>query len=255
MTAFLQRVRQQRPAGAEAVSDFASLYRWSVDRPEAFWPEVWAFCGVTAAERPGRAPWDEVVVGLDRMAPPDPDLGPVWFTGARLNFAENLLRYRDEREAIVFWNEQGRQRSLTFAQLAAETARFAAALRSAGVGRGDRVAGFLPNIPETVIAMLGTASIGAIWSSCSPDFGSSGVLDRFGQIEPKVLVCAASYRYSGKEIDCLERVRDIVRRLTAIERVVVVPYLDSGRSLDGIRDAVWWNDFVIPSETRDLHSR
>ncbi|HYC33033.1 MAG TPA: AMP-binding protein, partial [Gemmatimonadales bacterium] len=171
LTAFLARVRERRPAGAHAVEDFASLYRWSVQRPDAFWPEVWEFCGVVAEEREGRAPWDDVVVGLDRMAPPDAAKGPRWFTGARLNFAENLLRHADDREALVFWNEHGRRRSLTYRDLSARVAEVAAALRGHGIVPGDRVAGFLPNLPETVIAMLATAALGAVWSSCSPDFG------------------------------------------------------------------------------------
>jgi acetoacetyl-CoA synthetase len=236
MTAFLQRVRDRRPAGAEAVADFPALYRWSVDRPDAFWPEVWEFCGVVAE------PWDEVVVGLDRMAPPDPALGPRWFTGARLNFAENLLRFSDDREALVFWNELGRRRALTYRELNEEVAAVAEALRAHGIQRGDRVAGFLPNLPETVIAMLATASLGAIWSSCSPDFGANGVLDRFGQIEPRILFCADGYRFAGKEIDSLARVREVCERIPAIERVVVVPYLSEKPDLSGIRGAVLWGE-------------
>ncbi|MDQ3224327.1 MAG: AMP-binding protein, partial [Gemmatimonadota bacterium] len=181
------RVGERRLEYGGQVTDFASLYRWSVERPEEFWPEVWTGCGVVAEERPGRLPWDEVGVGLDRMAPPDPVLGPRWFPGARLNFAENLLRYGDDRPALVFWNERGRQRTLTYRQLRAEVASVAGALRSHGIEPGDRVAGFLPNMPEAVIAMLAAASLGAVWSSCSPDFGANGVLDRFGQIRPRVL--------------------------------------------------------------------
>jgi acetoacetyl-CoA synthetase len=178
------------------------------------------------------------------MAPPDPELGPRWFVGARLNFAENLLRYRDDREALVFWCERGPLRRLTYRELYDEVARVAFALRAAGVGVGDRVAGFMPNLPETVIAMLATTSLGAIWSSCSPDFGVSGVLDRFGQIEPRVLFCADGYRYAGREIDCVARVRDIASRIPSIERVVVTPYLDPSPDLSGVRDAVLWNDFA-----------
>ncbi|MBA3258907.1 MAG: acetoacetate--CoA ligase [Gemmatimonadales bacterium] len=243
MTAFLDRVRFRRPAGAEAVSDFSSLYRWSVERPEAFWPEVWEFCGVVAEERAGEPPWENVVLGLDRMAPPDPELGPRWFTGARLNFAENLLRYADEREALVFWNERGRQRALSYAELGREVAAAAGALRAHGVGAGDRVAGFLPNIPEAVIAMLAAASIGAIWSSCSPDFGAGGVLDRFGQIRPRILFAVDGYRYAGKEIDSLERVREVRERIPEIERVVVVPYLRDHPEIGLIRDAVHYADW------------
>jgi acetoacetyl-CoA synthetase len=246
LTAFIERIRRLRPGGSAPVTDFPSLYDWSITRPEAFWPEVWKACGVVAEERPGRPPWDEVVVGLDRMAPPDPERGPRWFTGARLNFAENLLRYGDEQPAIVFWNERGRQRALTFGALRAEVAAAAAALSASGVGVGDRVAGFLPNIPETIIAMLATTAIGAIWSSCSPDFGADGVLDRFGQIRPRVLFCADGYRYAGKEIDSLGRARDVLAQIPDIERVVVVPYLRTRPSLDGMPGAVLWDEFLAP---------
>ena len=250
MTAFLNAVRAGGAAGADAVTDYPSLWHWSVERPECFWPAVWEFCGVVADEghgRPSGKPWDEVVVGLDRMAPPDPvhpALGPRWFTGARLNFAENLLRYDDDREALVFWNEQGRQRALTYAQLRLAVADFAAALRSHGVGVGDRVAGFLPNLPETVIAMLAATSLGAVWSSCSPDFGARGVLDRFGQIRPRVLVAADGYRYAGKRCGVLDRVREVVDAIPEIEHVVVVPYLDENPDLAGIRGAVGWHRFT-----------
>ena len=162
LTAFLKHIGDRQPSGAAPVADFASLYQWSVERPDAFWPEVWAFCGVVSEERPDRAPWDEVVVGLDRMAPPDLVLGPRWFAGSRLNFAENLLRFADQRPGLVFWNERGRQRTLSYAELGAEVRAIADALRAHGIGPGNRVAGFLPNLPEAVIAMLATASLGAI---------------------------------------------------------------------------------------------
>jgi acetoacetyl-CoA synthetase len=232
---------------AAAVRDVPSLYRWSIEQPEQFWAGVWRWCGVVAEERIGRDPWDRVLIGRDRVAPPDERLGPRWFTGARLNFGENLLRFTDNHPALVFWNEQGRQRALTYAALAVEVGRVAGALRRAGVSVGDRVAGFMPNIPETVIAMLAATSIGAIWSSCSPDFGVNGVLDRFGQIQPKVLFCAASYRYGGKEIDCLDRVRAISERIAEVERVVVVPYLNAPADLGGIRAAVHWSEFAAAS--------
>jgi acetoacetyl-CoA synthetase len=244
LTAFIAKVRERRPPGSERVTDYPSLYQWSVEHPDAFWPMVWDFGGVVAEERQDEPPWDEVVVGLDRMAPPAPELGPRWFTGARLNFAENLLRYQDGRAALVFWNEQGRQRELSYADLNAEVARVAAALRREGIVAGDRVAGFLPNLPETVIAMLAAASLGAVWSSCSPDFGANGVLDRFGQIRPRVLFCADGYRYAGKKVDSLGRVREVRDRIPEIERVVVVPYLANRPEIGGIRDAVSWEEWV-----------
>jgi acetoacetyl-CoA synthetase len=244
ITEFIRRIQQLKPEGAGEVTDFPSLYRWSVDYPDAFWPEVWRFCGVIAEERPGREPWDQVVIALERMAPPDPRLGPIWFPGARLNFAENLLRYADAHPAIIFWNEHGWQRQVTYSELRHSVAQVAAALERHGVQPGDRVAGFLPNLPETVIAMLAATTLGAIWSSCSPDFGANGVLDRFGQIRPRVLVCADGYRYAGKEIDSLARVRQVRDRIPEIELVVVVPYLRPKPKLGGIRNAVAWDEWV-----------
>ena len=226
------------------VTDYDTLHAWSLARPDEFWAAAWKFCDVRADDPPDREPWESVVVGLDRMAPPDPALGPRWFPGARLNFAENLLRYDDDRPAIVFWNEQGRGRALTFAELRAEVARVAGALRAHGIVAGDRVAGFLPNLPEAIIAMLATASLGAVWSSCSPDFGARGVLDRFGQIRPRILVAADGYRYAGKEIDSLARVREVRAQIPGIERVVIVPYLRTAPDVGGIADAVLWEDFA-----------
>ncbi len=243
LTRFISHIQEQKPARGETVSDYASLYRWSVEHPEAFWPEVWRFCGLHAEERAG-APWDDVVLGLDRMAPPDPKRGPRWFPGARLNFAENLLRFSDDHPALIFWNEQGPQGRLSYAELNSAVAGVAAALRREGVGSGDRVAGFLPNLPQAVIAMLATTSLGAIWSSCSPDFGANGVIDRFGQIKPRVLFCADGYRYAGKEIDSLARVREVRERIPEIERVIVVPYLQREPDLRGISSAVMWADWV-----------
>jgi len=236
-----------RTRGAPA-GDYRALHRWSIDRPDLFWPAVWEFCEIVAERRGDGRPWDEVVVGLDRMAPPDPALGPRWFTGARLNFAENLLRHGGADDALVFWNEEGRQRSVSFDALRQEVAAFAAALRRHGVRSGDRVAGFLPNLPEAVIAMLAAASIGAIWSSCSPDFGARGVLDRFGQIAPRILIAADGYRYAGKEIDILPRVREVRDAIDSIERVIVVPYRSSRPDIAGIRDAVLWADWALPGD-------
>ncbi len=225
VTRFLREAVQPLGGRASRVADSFGLYDWSVEEPEKFWPALWRFAGIVADERAGSAPWDAVLEHGERMAPPDPVLGPAWFRGARLNFAENLLRRRDDAEALVLWTERGAGRRLTFAELARDVAAFAGFLRRAGVGPGDRVAGFVPNIPEAVIAMLASASLGALWSSCSPDFGAAGVLDRFGQIAPKVLVCADGYLYSGKRIDCLQRVREFLPTLPSVEHVVVVPHL------------------------------
>jgi acetoacetyl-CoA synthetase len=203
LTRFLQRTGH---------SDFASLYQWSVEKREEFWPAVWEFCGVVSSRG-----WQTVLIDGDKMP------GARWFQGSRLNFAENLLRYDDEREALVYWTEAGRQTSLTYAELRRKTAVLAAKFRAWGVVPGDRVAGYLPNMPDTVIAMLAATSLGAIWSSCSPDFGVQAVLDRFGQIEPKVLVAAGDYVYGGRPHNYWERVEEIASRVASIEHVVRAP--------------------------------
>jgi acetoacetyl-CoA synthetase len=226
------------------VHDYASLHQWSVEQREQFWSAVWRFCGVTADEIPGHGPWYTILVGRDRVAPPTPELGPTWFLGARLNFAENLLRYDDERPAIVAWGETGRTASLTYRELREAVTRAAAALRADGIGVGDRVAAFMPNVPEVIVLMLAAASLGAVWSSCSPDFGVNGVLDRFGQIEPKVLLAAAGYRYAGKQIATLPRVREIADRIPSIERVVVVPGASGTPDLAGLPGGVAWADYL-----------
>ena len=243
LTRFRARLRVRHPEAGD-LSTYAALHRWSIDHPEFFWAELWRFCGVIADERPGREPWDRVLVGGDRMAPPAPGVGPRWFDGARLNFAENLLRRRDDAEAIVSWDERGRRRALSFAELHAEVGRIAGALRKAGVVTGDRVAGFLPNAPEAIIAMLATASLGAIWSSCSPDFGAKGVLDRFGQIRPKVLFACDGYRYAGKQIDLRDRVREVAESLPDLRAVVGVPWLEERPEWSAVPRAVSWTDFA-----------
>ena len=168
--------------------------------------------------------------------------GARWFPGARLSFAENLLRYRDDQVALVSLLENGTRRELTYAELYLKVAQLAAALKAQGVQVGDRVAGFMPNIAETVIAMLATNSIGVIWSSCSPDFGINGVMDRFGQIQPKVLFCADGYFYNGKTCDSLQRVVDIAGRIDSIERIVVASVIGAG--LPDLPTAVAFEDYL-----------
>ncbi|HUF66696.1 MAG TPA: acetoacetate--CoA ligase [Gemmatimonadaceae bacterium] len=250
MTRFIRlaAARGYLAATGDATIDYRSLWDWSVADRERFWLLVWEFGGIMASDAAGVSDdtpgdWPRAPIGIDRMAPPDPELGPRWFPWARLNFAENLLRYADDRPAIVFWNEEGRQRELSFAEVTREAAKVATALSLLGVGEGDRVAGFMPNLPETMIAMLGATWLGAIWSSCSPDFGVQGVLDRFGQIQPKVLFCADGYRYAGKEIRSLDRVRAFTQEIPSLQRVVVVSYRKEAQ-LAGIANAVHWNDFL-----------
>ncbi|WP_337287884.1 acetoacetate--CoA ligase [Candidatus Methylomirabilis sp.] len=212
MTRFISWVREHTGV---PVTDYASLYQWSTAQPEQFWPCVWDFCGVRASRR-----WDRVVVDGERMP------GARWFKGAMLNFAENLLVKSDDTPAIITCDELGRRREVSWAQLARDVALLQRALRQRGVNAGDRIAGYLPNVHETVVAMLATASLGAVWSSCSPDFGVNGVLDRFGQIRPKVIFTTETYFYNGKRIECLERMRRVLEQLSDVETVVIVPYLD-----------------------------
>ncbi|WP_137938533.1 acetoacetate--CoA ligase [Chitinivorax sp. B] len=215
------------------LADYPTLYDWSVDQHEAFWAELWDFCDVKASKR-----WDQVLQDGHKMP------GATWFTGARLNFAENLLRFRDHRPALLFRGEDKLQAEYSFAELYSEVAKVAHALKQLGVKPGDRVAGFMPNLPQTVVAMLAATSLGAVWSSCSPDFGVQGVLDRFSQIEPKVLFAADGYYYAGKTIDSLARIADIAAQLPSIEKLVIIPYLDANPDIDHLPRAINWLDFA-----------
>ena len=223
-------------------NNYAELHAWSCNNREQFWQAIWQYCGVVGATQ-----GDAILVDRDRMP------GARWFPDARLNFAENLLRKRDDSTAIVFWGEEQLQSQVTWGELYAEVSRFAQALRAQGVKPGDRVAAYLPNLPGAVIGMLATASIGAVWSSCSPDFGAQGVLDRFGQIEPKVLLAVDGYFYLGKSIDVLPRVAQIAEHLPSVEKVVVVPYTRAEPPLETIRNAVDVRDFMAPYQPRDIH--
>ncbi len=205
MAALMQR------RGAASYDD---LHRWSIDEKEAFWSLVWDECGVRGEKK------GPVLVDADRMP------GAKWFPEARLSFAENLLRDPDDGEALVFWGEDRVKRRLTRRELHALVSRLAQLLRSHGVGKGDRVAGYLPNLPESVAAMLATASLGAVWSSCSPDFGIQGVVDRFGQIEPKVLFCCDQYLYGGKSFDLSEKNAGVLERLPSVRAAIKVRYAD-----------------------------
>ena len=216
-------------------SDMASLYRWSIAEPEAFWRAMWDFAGVIG-EGPGR-------VGIEN---PGRMPGAHFFPEARLNYAENLLRRRDDADALVFWGEDKVKRRLSHRRLYDLVSRLTQAMKAAGVGPGDRVAGFVPNMPETIAAMLATASLGAIWSSCSPDFGVQGVLDRFGQIAPKLLITADGYWYGGKSFESLSRIGECLPQLPSVERVIVLSYLSDAPDLGKLPKAVRLADFIAP---------
>jgi acetoacetyl-CoA synthetase len=232
MTRFIQFVNQKF---GKDFKDYPELYEWSIQEIPDFWAAFWEFSGVKASRG-----YDQVVDDLSKMP------GAKWFTGARLNFAENLLRYRDDRVAMIFKGEVQKSRQITYAELYSQVAALAKSLREQGIQPGDRVVGFMPNMMETIIAMLAATSLGAVWSSCSPDFGIKGVLDRFGQIEPKVLFTANGYSYNGKSFDSLARVADIISQLPSIQKVVVVPYTEQRADLGPIPNAVHYQDFLSP---------
>ena len=212
---------------------YRALYRWSVDRPDEFWPAIAEFADVRFASPPSR-----VLVDRERMP------GARWFDGATLSFAENLLRPEHDAPALIAADETGRRRALGRGELRAMSAALAAGFEALGVGPGDRVAALLPNCAETVVAMLAAASVGAVFSTCSPDFGAAGVVDRFGQIEPKVLIAADGYFYAGKRIDGIEKLAEIAARLPSVEQVIVVGYCDPSPSLSGVPRAVQWDDVL-----------
>ena len=213
-------------------SSYDELYQWSVDNISEFWGAMWEFVDIKASSG-----YQEVIDDVGKMP------GANWFAGARLNFAENLLRYRDDRVALIFKGEGQDIVRMTYAELYDQVARVAKSLREAGVEVGDRVVGFMPNMPQAVVAMLAATSMGAVWSSCSPDFGIKGVLDRFGQIRPRILFVADGYFFKGRKLDSLERVADIIGDLPSIEKVVVTPYINEEPDISGVRDAVLFDDF------------
>lgn len=217
LSEFIQLVRQKTPQ----VHNYDSLYNWSVESSPDFWETLWDYCDVKSSRR-----HDEVLVNPDAMP------GAQWFSGARLNYAENCLRYRDDRLAMISSTENGTRREVSYRELYQMVVRCQHLLESLGVQKGDRVAGYMPNSPETIVALLATASIGAIWSSCSPDFGVKGVFERFDQIQPKVMFAIDGYYYAGKEIEVLESVGSVASGIDSIEKVVIVPFLSPDPDLE-----------------------
>lgn len=241
MTAFASQVESRF---GKNINSYDDLHRWSVESPVDFWRLVWDFCKVFG-ERGDRA-----LVNEGQMQ------NAKWFPDARLNFAENLLRSSANWTALVFWGEDKIKQSLTRDQLRTEVARFSAALINLGVKPGDRVAAYMPNVPATVIVMLAASSIGAVFTSASPDFGVQGVLDRFGQTEPKVLVSVDGYWYNGKAIDIRPKLAELLPQLPSICQLVVLPYLAGTGELDlgDLPGVISYKDFVAPyQDKRDPH--
>ena len=237
LTRFMQEVGAQQ---GMSLDGYDALYDWSIDQPEAFWRAIWDFCDVI-----GDGPGAVALADGDKM------LGARFFPEAKINFAENLLRRRDDSDAMVFWAEDKVKRRMSWRELYDQVSRLQQALAAEGVGPGDRVAGYMPNMPETVIAMLATTSLGAIWSSCSPDFGIQGVLDRFGQIEPKVLFCPDGYFYNGKTIETLGRTAAFLADLPSVKKTVVAPLIDADPAAYPT-GAVGWQDFIAPFEAKEV---
>ena len=230
--AFMNRINK---AYGKNFTEYSSLWEWSVENLEDFWKEAWDVLDIKTSQ-----PYEAVLSDGHKMP------GAKFFTGSKLNFAENLLRFRDEKTALIFKGEDQVRRTLTYAQLYDEVAQTASALKQAGVVAGDRVVGFVPNMPESIIAMLAATSLGAVWSSCSPDFGIKGVLDRFGQTKPKVLFTADGYFFKGKPLDSIERIAGIVKELPSIEKIVVVPYVSETPDISALPNAVHFREFKDP---------
>ena len=215
------------------LKNYFDLYEWSISNISDFWKAVWSFMAIEFS-----ADYKQVLDDDSKMP------GAQWFNGVKMNFAENLLRIRSEKPAIHFKGEGQEVRTLSYYELFDEVEKLASALRKIGIQQGDRIAGFMPNMPETIIAMLAAASIGAIWSSSSPDFGIKGVLDRFTQIEPKVLFAANGYYYNGKKFDSLEKLNSILNQLPSVGHVVVTPYTKSNPDISSLKNGILWDNFV-----------
>jgi len=238
LTQFARQVVRKRHLDLNSYPDF---YRWSIDHPEDFWSDVWESCGLIASRK-----GSSVLVDGDKMP------GAKWFPEARLNIAENMMRRGDRGDAFVFWDESGFRRRVSYSELTTDVSRAVQALAALGLRSGDRVAAFIPNIPEAGLFALAALSQGMVWSSCSPDFGVDGVVERFGQIEPKVLFCADGYRYNGEEHDSLARVREIVEQLPTVRKVIVVPHLDPDVDVSDIPKAVRLDEWLRRYQSTDI---
>jgi acetoacetyl-CoA synthetase len=222
-----------RQAGRPASADYSDFHRWSIDHPEEFWSQLWDFCDVRGAKG------STVLVAGDKMP------GAKWFPEARLNYAQNLLRRRDDGAALVFWGEDKLMRRMGHGDLYRRVARLALAMKNAGVVPGDVVAAYMPNMPEAVITLLAASAIGAVFTSASPDFGVQGVLDRFGQVAPKLLFVADGYYYNGKTLDSLAKVKEIAAGLPSVKQVIVARYTHkAGHEVDEIPNGVMLRQFV-----------
>ena len=236
------------------LSGYHELYEWSVRNPQHFWSAVWDYCGVIGDRG--------VAAGADILRNENQMLGAKFFPKAKINFAENLIarqfKSRADCDAMIFWGEDKLRKRVTYRELDEQVSRWQQAMRAMGVKRGDRVAAFMPNMPETVVAMLAATSLGAVWTSCSPDFGVQGVVDRFGQVEPTLLIACDGYLYNGKAVPTLDRIAECVAQLPTVKRVVIVPYLHDTQSEMAVMDvsavpkAVSMGDFIAAFQAAPL---
>ena len=211
-------------------TNYDELYNWSINKNQDFWLSFWEYSKVIEHK-----PCTSVVDDIKKMP------RAKWFDGCTLNFAENLLRFRDNKIAIQFYREDGPQQTLTYNQLYLKVSHLVSSMRKMGVLKGDRVAGFLPNVPESVVAMLATTSMGAVWSSCSPDFGIKGAIDRFEQISPKLLFASDEYYYNGKKIDCINKVKNLCEKINSIEKTIIVSTDPDLKHFNNLKFDLWEN--------------
>lgn len=238
MTKFIDFVNKKY--GLE-IDSYAQLYNWSIENISDFWAAMWEFGGIKASRG-----YDKVVDGLSKFP------GARWFVGARLNFAENLLRYRDDHTAFMFRGENQKSAKMTYAELYNSVARLAKSLREVGIAPGDRVCAYMPNLIETAVAMLAATSIGATWASCGADLGAQAALDRLGQVEPKVLFTADAYFYKGKTFDTLIKAEEVARGIPSLEKVIVVSYVESKPDISSIPNSVHYDDFLSSEKQPEI---
>ena len=219
---------------------YSDFWKWSIENPENFWSQLWDFCNVIGEKG------NIILKDSDQM------YGGQFFPDGHVNYAENLLQNKSSDPAIIFRDETGAERQLSFQELYDQVSLWAQALKAQGIKEGDRVAAYMPNMPETIIACLATASLGAVWSSASPDFGAQGIIDRFGQIEPKILITVDGYYYGGKTIDCLKKVEEVQCSIKSLEKIVVVPFIEEKADLQNIKQAILAPDFLSSFQPSDI---
>lgn len=222
------------------LQNYNDVWQWSVQNNKEFWSEAWDFCGIIGDKG------DRIIENPDQMP------GAKFFPDAKINYAENLLKRRDEATAIISRDEVGAERSISFEELYNQVSLWQQAFLDAGIEEGDRIAGYMPNITETIIAMLAASSIGAIWSSASPDFGVQGVLDRFGQIKPKILICVDGYYYNGKRISCMDKIKEIQPQMPSLEKTIVVTFMGTKPDLSQFKNTLLEEDFLKDFQAKDI---